>query len=247
MADNRIIKGYTKQGDHLDDTSANMEWMKSVYSTTEYWSDDLRYGYRWNKNRPIKDYRHTSQAIEKFLVPFLPPVVDSAVEIGPGGGRWTTELLRIAANLTLVDLSDTAIEVCRERFKYYDNIDYHVTESCTLPFIPDNSMDLVFSWGVFVHIEKQLIAGYFREFERVIKPGGRIWVQHGALGTHVAQSRSNFTNADMDRIAEDCGLTIAAQIMTSKGFYTEYKNGETAVYLDTISVLEKNESNVAPT
>ena len=65
MADNRIIKGYTKQGDHLDDTSANMEWMKSVYSTTEYWSDDLRYGYRWNKNRPIKDYRHTSQAIEK--------------------------------------------------------------------------------------------------------------------------------------------------------------------------------------
>jgi SAM-dependent methyltransferase len=234
----RVIKGFDKRGSHLTGRGNNLDWMKSTYSTTEYWSDDLRYGYRWKKEGAVKDYRHTSEAFDRLLRPIMPPhQIETALEIGPGGGRWTTELLRVARNLKLVDLSAPAIEICRERFKYYDNIEYFVGDGSHLP-LPDKSVDLVFSWGVFVHIEKTIIADYLVEIARVLKPNGRAVIQHGVLGENVPQSRTNFKQADLYAAASQARLTIAAQIMTSKGFFPEYFDGKKAVYLDSVTAFE---------
>ena len=81
---------------HLSDPDANVAWMKEVYAAEAYW-EDIRFGYRWGKDAPVKDYRQSAILIEQLLMPFLPRKVGEALEIGPGGGRWTAELLRIAA------------------------------------------------------------------------------------------------------------------------------------------------------
>lgn len=229
---------FDKQGTHLKSRKDNLEWMKSVYSTEEYWSEDLRYGYRWKRDQPVKDYRQTAAFIERYLKPVLPAKVDHALEIGPGGGRWTAELVRIAGRLTLIDLSEPAIAICKERYKYYDNIAYHVGNGSSLSPVEDRSVDLVFSWGVFVHIEKSIISDYLKEIARVLKPTGRAFIQHGALGANVRQSRTNFVKTDMDELAEAAGLLIVAQFMTSKGVYPEHGTGDKPVYLDCNTVLE---------
>lgn len=225
-------------GTHLTDAAANKKWMESTYSTEEYWSDDLAYGYRWNKDAPIKDYRQSGLLIDRWLKPFLTANVKSCLEIGPGGGRWTTELLRISQKLHLSDISESSINVCRERFKYYQNIEYHVTDGSDLSFVKDSELDLIFSWGVFVHIQKDVIETYLSQFRRMLSPQGIAFIQHGAWGANVKQVRSDFTNADMAELADKHGLTIWAQINTSEGVYPEHKDGKEVVYLDTISILQ---------
>jgi SAM-dependent methyltransferase len=227
-----------EKGTHLKDAEANKRWMESTYSTEEYWSDDLAYGYRWNKDSPIKDYRQSAQLVDRWLKPFLPANVRSGLEIGPGGGRWTAELLRIAQTLHISDISESSINVCRERFKYYQNLTYHVTDS-DLSFVKDEELDLIFSWGVFVHIQKDVIESYLSQFSRILSPQGIAFVQHGAWGTNVKQVRSDFTSADMRELADKHGLTVWAELNTSDGVFPEHKDGKEVVYLDTISVLHR--------
>jgi SAM-dependent methyltransferase len=206
----------------------------------------IKFGYRWSKDAPVKDYRHVSRTIDTLLKPFLPSGdVGQAVEIGPGGGRWTTELLRIARRVHLVDISPTVLEVCRERFRYYDNLSYHLTQGCDLGIDTPSSVDLVFSWGVLVHVHHQLIAGYVSEIARVLAPKGVAFIQHPALGANLRLDRSDFRHADIFPIADAEGLVVRAQLMTSETFAKEYRDGKEAVYLDCVSVLERKKSNAA--
>jgi SAM-dependent methyltransferase len=225
-----------RSGDHLVEPDANVAWMKSVYSTTEYW-DEIKYGYRWSKDAPVKDYRLSGSIIEKLLLPFIPRQVNDALEIGPGGGRWTVELLRIARNLHLVDVSETVLRVCQERFRYYDNLTYHLTSGSSLEFIPDKSLDLIFSWGVLVHVQRDHIAGYVKEFARVLKPGGVAFIQHPAQGMNARLVRTQFHRTDMLQIAEEAGLEVSAQLMTGYNFDPDYYDGKRKFYLDCVSVL----------
>jgi ubiquinone/menaquinone biosynthesis C-methylase UbiE len=226
-------------GTHLRNPEANKLWMESTYSTESYWSDDLAYGYRWSKDSPIKDYRQAAVLVDRWLKPFLPGNVGSCLEIGPGGGRWTTELLRIARKLHLSDISESSINVCRERFKYYENLEYHVGDGSDLSFVKDGELDLIFSWGVFVHIQKAVIENYVKQFSRILSPQGVAFVQHGAWGVNVKQVRTDFTNDDMEELADKHGLTVWARINTSEGVFPEHKDGKEVIYLDTISVLQK--------
>ena len=223
----------------LENDQQNADWMRKVYASKEYWSEELQYGNRWSKDAPIKDYRATGQTFDRLVRPFLPTKLNAGLEIGPGGGRWTAELLRVAKHMHLVDISESVIEICRERYKYYHNMDFHITDDASINFIPDNSLDLIFSWGVFVHISSGLVEKYVSQFAQKMTESGIAFIQHGNLGTHVPLNRSNVTKEWFDKMVERHGLTIRAQFGTSEGYYPEYKDGKERVYLDTLSVIEK--------
>jgi SAM-dependent methyltransferase len=224
----------------LSDDEKNIEWMRRVYSEKKYWSEELQYGNRWSKDKPIKDYRVPAWTVSRTLTPFLPTTpISTALEIGPGGGRWTAELLRIASRLHLIDVSASALDVCRERFKYYDNVEYHLTDNGDLGFLANRTLDLIFSWGVLVHVSAGLVEEYVSQFHRLLSGSGVAVVQHSNFGTNKRLARSNVTKAWFTEMVERHGLTIKAQIGTSGGFYPEYKDGRERVYLDTLSVLEK--------
>ena len=59
------------------------------------------------------------------------------LEIGPGAGRWTEILQKLADKLILADISEKSLALCRERFRGLENIEYYLIEG-RLDFIADN-------------------------------------------------------------------------------------------------------------
>jgi SAM-dependent methyltransferase len=107
------------------------------------------------------------------------------LEIGPGFGRWTQYLRHEAGHLILVDLSDRCIESCRSRFAGDPRIEYHVNDGASLEFIPDGSLDLIFSFDSLVHAEANAVGAYLAQAARKLKPGGVGFIHHSNLASFV--------------------------------------------------------------
>jgi ubiquinone/menaquinone biosynthesis C-methylase UbiE len=99
------------------------------------------------------------------------------LEIGPGAGRWTEVLVNLANSLVLVDISEKCLDLCRERFKNYNNIRYILTEG-DLDTIQDNSIDFIWSYDVFVHINPTNIRTYLRSMQRILRAQGHGIIHH---------------------------------------------------------------------
>ena len=115
--------------------------------------------------------------IDTFVLPYVGPETD-VLEIAPGHGRWSTTLVERARSVTLVDLLPSCIEACKERFADAKNVTYHVNDGKSLAFVDDASIDYVWSFDSFVHMELPIIDGYLSEFARVLRPGGRLVLHH---------------------------------------------------------------------
>lgn len=96
------------------------------------------------------------------------------LEIGVGLGADHEQWARAGANLSGVDLTPRAIDNTRSRFAEMGlKSDLRVGDAESLPF-PDNSFDIVYSYGVIHHTADTAKAA--REIIRVLKPGGRFSV-----------------------------------------------------------------------
>jgi SAM-dependent methyltransferase len=114
--------------------------------------------------------------IEKYLP------AGTALEIGPGFGRWTEYLRRYCGHLILVDLSDRCIESCRRRFAADSRIQYLVNDGASLEGVPDESIDFIFSFDSLVHAEADAIGAYVGQAARILKPSGVGFIHHSNLG-----------------------------------------------------------------
>lgn len=96
------------------------------------------------------------------------------LEIGVGMGADFVRWLRGGARATGVDLTDRAVELTRGRVAAEGHHpELRVADAESLPF-PDESFDIVYSWGVLHHTPDTARA--FREAIRVLRPGGRLKV-----------------------------------------------------------------------
>jgi SAM-dependent methyltransferase len=115
--------------------------------------------------------------VETFLDPFLGPDVD-VLEVGPGYGRWTEYMVGHSHSLTLVDVSTTCIEACQMRFGGdLPSESFRVNDGRSLP-LDDGTVDLVWSFATFVHIDEPDVDAYLAECRRVLRPGGRFVIHH---------------------------------------------------------------------
>lgn len=117
----------------------------------------------------------------------------TVIEIGPGFGRWTRKLVEISSRVMVVDVAEKCINHCRNVFGANSNIEFHVNDGRSLAFAQDNSVDFIWSFDVFVHIEPEDIEGYMQEFRRVLKDGGVAIIHHGIIGKTVFEWRSSLT------------------------------------------------------
>jgi ubiquinone/menaquinone biosynthesis C-methylase UbiE len=116
------------------------------------------------------------------------------LEIGVGLGTDHVQFARAGARLTGIDLTEKGVELVRRRLMLEGlSSDLRTADAEQLPF-PDQSFDVVYSWGVLHHTPDTPRA--VREAIRVLRPGGRIcvmlyarhawvpyglWVRHGPL------------------------------------------------------------------
>lgn len=135
----------------------------------------------------------------------------TVLEIGPGGGRWTEALQKISSHLILIDLSARCIEICKERFAAFNNLEYHVTQGTDISFIPSDSVDFIWSFDVFVHISPQDTEQYVQQFSRILRKGGRGIIHHAREGGLHGGWRSRMTDKLMAEFAQKNGMKIIRQ------------------------------------
>ena len=156
-----------------------------------YWD---RYPWRADGEEWSGQARFCGQPYELWKASLLealgPPATESGLvilEIAPGHGRWSRELVPRARRLVLVDLNPSCIEFCRQRFAGQPSVEYYVNDGRSLPFLAPSTIDFAWSYDSFVHMEAPTVASYLRELARVLRPGGRAVIHHAGR-RHAARS-----------------------------------------------------------
>jgi cyclopropane fatty-acyl-phospholipid synthase-like methyltransferase len=132
---------------------------------------------------------------------------DSVLEIGCGNGRWTSEfLVPRFKTVYAVDVIDKPT---------YGGFIYHRTQGCNLSMFDDQSVDCVYSNGVFCHLPHDCQRQYLKEIKRVMRKNGFImlanWQRHNNLssvtGTDYAQTWY-YNDTDLtDQMMNEAGLS----------------------------------------
>jgi ubiquinone/menaquinone biosynthesis C-methylase UbiE len=119
---------------------------------------------------------------------------ERVLEVGVGLGTDFVQFARAGAELTGIDLTDSAVAAVRERLALEGlDADLRVADAESLPFA-DGEFDLVYSWGVLHHTPDTERA--LAEVRRVLRPGGEakvmlysrrswvalgVWLRYGLL------------------------------------------------------------------
>lgn len=129
--------------------------------------DLVRLGEEWGR---LDD---AVQVIEEWILPHVGP--DSVVgEIGTGGGRVATRVAPHVGEFHCFDVSRNMLGlVDRELRQLGVAARLHHLPEPVLPAELDSSLDLLYSFDVFVHIDLHVQWRYVQEMARVLKPGGR--------------------------------------------------------------------------
>jgi SAM-dependent methyltransferase len=182
---------------------------------------------------PTKTWKQS--VVKTFIDPYFNDL-DTILEIGPGAGRWTEYLLPRAKSLIGIDISSTCIAHCRRRFSSYPNAKFEVGSGSDLRSIGTATVDGIWSFDVFVHINSTEFDAYVREFARVLKPGAVGVIHHGTMGGSSGGWRSNVTADDVVSFMRNHGLNVVAQTKAWKDGGSEYESG---LYGDAITVFTR--------
>jgi SAM-dependent methyltransferase len=143
----------------------------------------------------IEQYRYEVEPFIFSIAQFPRHAGKKLLEVGVGAGTDHLQWARSGVECCGVDLTEAALEATKTRFAFYGfNSNLQRLDAETLPF-PNQSFDIVYSWGVIHHSEKPEVI--VSEIRRVLKPGGvfigmmygrrssfvfKLWVRHALLG-----------------------------------------------------------------
>ena len=168
----------------------------------------------------------------------------TVLDLACGRGRNSEYLRRLTKELHLVDINQSCIDACRERFgdvKDGTRFHYHVTDGNHLKMIADESITLVYTWDSMVHFDKLIVRDYLKDIERVLTRGGSAFLHHSNYGEKAPDSnwannsgtRSDMSGALMREYAAAIGLEVVKQKIQCRA------EGWGEDGLDCVSILRK--------
>lgn len=189
-------------------------WFDTCESASEvFWGDD-------------SDYKRMFELLD----------LTNIIEIACGRGRQTAQYISKAGNVTLVDILQKNIEICRKRFSEYPYVKYYCNNGFNIEQLENEKYTSVFSYDSFVHFELMDIFSYLRDIYRVLVPGGKVLIHHS---NNHSDYKASFANAPNGRafmssvifahISHKCGFKIIEQKEVDWGIKK----------LDCITLLEK--------
>jgi ubiquinone/menaquinone biosynthesis C-methylase UbiE len=143
----------------------------------EYWNRrpcNIRHS-----NKPVgtREYFDEVEARKYFVEPHIPAFADferwrgkKVLEIGCGIGTDSINFARAGADITVVDLSEESLALCRKRFDVYGlEARFYAGDAESLSsFVPVEEYDLVYSFGVIHHTPHP--DRVFEQIKRYCKP-----------------------------------------------------------------------------
>ena len=212
--------------------ASNVEWNRQRWGQRPGWESHDSFGYQWSGSN---GYKHSVAGIAKFFDSHLRPFTKGRydldiLEISPGAGRSTAELLRYANTLTVVDLNEAAISICRERFKHApETIEYWVNDGESLDFLTGRTFDLIFSFDSLVHVDPSIVRGYLLQSASLLSEDGLIWLDTSGKGQRSKGRRTAVTASLISEWGQGCGLTLVDQ---------RFRNDWDCISIFTRTVLE---------
>jgi SAM-dependent methyltransferase len=170
------------------------------------------YGLEWGDpeaSAPLKFLR------DRYVIPYVNSE-HRGVEIGPGGGRWTRYLLGFA-KLYVVDYHAELLEELKKNFNKA-NMTFIRNNGTDFPGIQEESVEYVFSFGTFVHLDEHLIEAYLENMRRILKPNANIVVQYSDKTKIMAQLNEGFSDNSPDKMREmvlNAGYKILEEDLTT--------------------------------
>jgi len=180
------------------------------------------------------------------------------LEIGCGTGRLPIGIMRTIGKVKTyegIDVSDAAIDWCKRHIEQdhpefqftlidvkndrYNPEGSDISEEFRLP-IDDTQFDIVYLYSVFSHMELEDCKAYLKEFARVLKPGGKVF-----LTTFIEEDVPDFEVNPKDYRTDWKGALHCVRfdkkffenLITEYGFqidtfnYAKETDGQTGVYL----------------
>ncbi|MDH3346598.1 MAG: class I SAM-dependent methyltransferase [Desulfobulbaceae bacterium] len=157
--------------------------------------DDI-YGLEWGDpetNPPLQYVR------DHFLLPYI-SADKTVVEIGPGGGRWTRYMLS-AKRIYAVDYHPEILNELKANITT-TNIVPVTNSGDDFPSIPEGSIDFLFSFGTFVHLDLDIIDRYLKNIKPLLKAEGEVVIQYADFTKPLAQTNEGFSNNDPDKMRQ---------------------------------------------
>lgn len=194
------------------DAGDNVEWNKERWGQSAGWEQHDGFGYRWGGG-----FQHTTSSVAQFFDNTFGPHTSGRydldiLEISPGAGRSTAEILRYAQHLSVVDLNEAAIDICRDRFQYFpDAVEYYVNDGQSLECVAHREFDVVASFDSLVHVHPDIVRGYLQQAAELLRAGGIVWFDTSGKGERSHGHRSGVTAELMAEWAEEFGLEMVEQ------------------------------------
>jgi len=151
---------------------------------------------------------------DRYILPYVKPD-QVALEIGPGGGRWTRYLVGFR-KLYVVDYYPELLQELRGHVNE-PNMEFIVNHGTDFPGVPANSVDYVLSIACFVHLEPHLIAAYLKSIYGVLKPGGHAVITYSDKTKIGAQLNHTFTGNTPELMREmviQAGFRVVEEDLT---------------------------------
>ena len=97
------------------------------------------------------------------------------LEIGCGYGLYAAHFAPYVDEYIGVDVSETIVNIGNEALEEAEihNAKLHVVAGCDLSFIPNNTIDLVFTAAVFIHTPLEVTKRYLEQTYTKLKHGGK--------------------------------------------------------------------------
>lgn len=186
--------------------------MRVARTVRREWNNPGLYGDTWGNPELVPPLKYVKNT---YLKPFVRPGT-TAVEIGPGGGRWTQYMLSVK-RLYAVDYHE---ELLREHQKNFarPNVVHIKNNGDDFPGIPEHSVDFVFSFGTFVHLDTDIIDRYLTNLHGICKPSTDLVLHYSDKTKVMARQSRGFADNDPERMramVEGAGYKIVGEDTTS--------------------------------
>jgi phospholipid N-methyltransferase len=157
--------------------------------------DDV-YGLEWGDPEVLPPLRYVKN---HFLAPYLSPN-STVLEIGPGGGRWTRYMLDVN-RVYAVDYHQELLDELKSNFSA-SNIAFIKNNGDDFPNIQNESIDFLFSFGTFVHLDTDIINRYLGNMKRLLKPSSNAVIQYSDKTKPIAKQKKGFSDNDPEKMRE---------------------------------------------
>ena len=170
------------------------------------------YGLQWGDPETVEPLKFVR---DRYVLPYVKGD-QVAAEIGPGGGRWTRYLLGFRT-LYLIDYYSDLQDELKRNLKG-KNLRFIKNNGTDFPGITQDSLDYIFSFGCFVHLEMPLIQSYLNNMYPVLRPGGNAVIQYSDMTKIMGKIEKGFSKnspEQMRRVVVDAGFKIVEEDLTT--------------------------------